>query len=48
MDDKKSTVTQMLNDIMTKICDEYCKYPYEVSKQEELDKVCENCPLGRI
>ena len=50
MDEKKITITQILDDIEAEICDEYCKYPYQFSddEQAELDAICETCPLKRI
>ena len=35
--------------VKCEICDNYCKHPCnsEIS-QEQLDKICENCPLNRL
>ena len=35
-------------EIKSKFCDFYCKYPYEVCNQEELDEVCHRCPLNNL
>lgn len=42
------TITRMLEEIAAEICDDYCKYPHEVSEQEDLEKICEKCPLEKI
>ena len=35
-----------------KICDEYCRYPYEYDEEKEgctlIDGVCRFCPLERL
>lgn len=51
------TIRDQLDDIVDKICDQYCKYP-EIAKSEVKDaeaaydhlyrKYCEECPLNRI
>ena len=41
-------ITQILEEIAAQICDEYCKYPSQIASQEELDRICESCPLERI
>lgn len=43
------TVSEILDDIATKICDDYCKWPGICQKEEDLYKICENdCPLNRF
>lgn len=41
-----------LDDVATQVCDELCRHPREITEQEELEGVCENCPInvcvGRI
>lgn len=34
-------------DTATHICDKLCRYPREVMEQEELDEICERCPVSR-
>lgn len=51
MNEKKElTITQILDDIKTEICDDYCRHPYQFSdeEQEDLGAICEHCPLERI
>ena len=31
--------------VMEKVCDKYCRFPWECSSQEELDKHCDSCEL---
>lgn len=33
---------------LEEICDSYCKKPIEITNQEELDEVCDNCPMVRF
>lgn len=28
------------------VCDKLCRYPREVMEQEELDEICEGCPVS--
>ena len=30
------------------ICDRYCKFPFICRNQENLDSVCEACPLNEL
>ena len=45
---KEKSITQILDDVKSEICDKYCKYPFEVEDEADLDKICENCPLERL
>lgn len=29
-------------------CDKYCKYPYICESEEEIDGICEECPLNKL
>ena len=46
--DKQQTIPQILEEVKTAICDNYCKYPNEIKDDEELYDFCEKCPLGRL
>ena len=48
MAEKEKTIPQILDEIASEICDKYCRFPYEISDEEELMKKCENCPIGRL
>ena len=52
MDDLK-TIPQILEDIASEICDNYCKYPGTWDEEKEgcelcMSEVCKNCPLNRL
>ena len=32
-------------DMAAYVCDELCRHPREITEQEELDEVCEGCPV---
>ena len=37
-----------LVDVTEAMCDRYCIYPKEPGTQEELNAICEKCPLATI
>ena len=37
-----------LNEAIEAICDEYCKWPFNTETQEDLNVICEECPLRNI
>lgn len=41
------TVTDIIEEVKTEICDNYCKYVDQLS-EEELNEKCSNCPLSRL
>ena len=47
-EDKKQTIPEIVEDVKTAICDEYCKYPNEYEDNEILEVICEKCPLNRL
>lgn len=56
-EDKKVTVTELLDEIVQAFCVDYCKYP-DICESEKNDpdeaeqmlyeKYCENCPMNKI
>ena len=48
MKEQKKTVVQIIEEAVAEFCDNYCKYPNEIERQEELDKICEKCPFEKI
>lgn len=46
--EKPRSITDQFEDIKQAICDNYCKYPHSIDKEEELWEICENCVLGRL
>ena len=45
---KEKTISQILEEVASSICDDYCKFPNECKSEEELYEICEDCPLGRL
>lgn len=48
MNEEKGIPAQ-LHKVVEKLCDQYCKYPQmypNEEQQEELEKICEDCPLN--
>lgn len=37
-----------LEDMATHVCDKLCRHPLEVTDQEELDAICESCPVSAL
>lgn len=48
--EKAKTVYEILEEVKASICDEYCRYPYQFSEdeQDDLYAICETCPLERL
>lgn len=45
------TVTEIIDDVKTEICDSYCKYADGVAKEgfdQMLKKHCKSCPLNKL
>ena len=39
---------KVLEDLTGEFCDNYCKFPCEISDQDKLDEVCEKCPMNKM
>lgn len=39
---------EITEEIAEQICDGYCRYSNEIIHQEELDRICEKCPLNEL
>ena len=37
-----------IEEIKEQICDEYCKWPFIVDNEGDLNEICENCPLNKL
>ncbi len=56
MENKEKTVSEIIEEVKTEICDKYCKYSdinytREYSDEEYdkmMEKICANCPLDRL
>ena len=35
-------------DAVEMMCDKYCKWTYEAGSQEELDDICNDCPINNL
>ena len=44
--DRASGLKDEAEDMAAHVCDKLCRYPREMTKQEELDAACEGCPLN--
>ena len=47
-DTKKPTLPDIIEEVATEFCDEYCRFPFEIEYEELLDKKCANCPIQRL
>lgn len=49
---KDKTISQIIEEVASEICDHYCKYMHGNYLEEELDEVlnkyCSNCPLNKL
>ena len=34
-----------VDELLSLVCDELCRYPREITDRDELDDECESCPL---
>lgn len=39
---------ERLEKITEKFCDNYCKYPCQTKDQNDLDDICEECPMNEL
>lgn len=44
------SVTEIMNEIMTEMCENYCKYPHQKWEHDEAmyEQVCSDCPLNKL
>lgn len=45
--EKNLTISDITEEVMSEICEKYCRFPFEL-EQDELDKRCSECPLNRL
>lgn len=53
MKDKGKTVSEIIEEVKTEICDNYCRYTtiYNINDGEydaTMEEICVNCPLSRL
>lgn len=41
-------VNKRIEEVCIEMCEHYCRYPREVDSAEELDCLCDTCPLMRL
>ena len=41
-------IQRQAEEVAGEICDHYCKHPQTAAGQEELDRICDGCPLNRL
>ena len=51
--ERQKTVPEIIEEIKTQICEDYCRYPRDWDEIEEgmelIDSdICNNCPLNRL
>ena len=45
----EKTITEIFEEIKSNICDNYCKYPSEITEHDEMiETKCSECPLNRL
>lgn len=42
------SIGELVEAVKCSMCNEYCKWPIEISEEEELYKKCESCPLNLL
>ena len=50
MSDKteKKSIAQIIKETCEEMCNNFCKYPEKGLTDEELEKICEGCPLDNL
>ena len=43
---EENEMLKMVTPMMEHVCDHLCRFPWEISDQEELDKICGGCQMG--
>ena len=48
-EEKKLTVSDVLEECVQEICEKYCRFPFEIDDNEVLlHEYCDKCPLNRL
>lgn len=49
MENNQMSVTELIDDVRSKICFDYCKWPDKAESEDELfDEHCAKCPLAKL
>jgi hypothetical protein len=46
-EEKQKSVSEIIEDIKTEICNDYCKYGQGL-RNDDLPEECDGCPLNRL
>jgi len=38
---------KITEEMMEHVCDHLCRFPWEISDQEEMDAICDSCEMGK-
>ncbi|WP_367569330.1 hypothetical protein [Lacrimispora sp.] len=44
---EQNEMLNILTPMMEYVCDHLCRFPKEISDQEELDRICDGCQMGQ-
>ena len=42
-----TAMDKITEEMMEHVCDHLCRFPWEISDQEEMDAICDNCEMGK-
>ena len=45
---KEKSISEIIEEVCVKICDDYCKYPMLCKREDDLLKICDECPLNKL
>lgn len=45
---KLGTIEHRAGDLITQVCDDCCRHPYETQDQTEMDEKCAGCAMTRL
>jgi len=42
-----TAMDKITEEMMEHVCDHLCRFPWEISDQEEMDAICDSCEMGK-
>lgn len=45
---KQKSVSDIIEEVREEICDKYCKYSDRGIDDDDIEKLCTNCPLNKL
>jgi len=42
-----TAMDKITEEMMEHVCDHLCRFPWEISDQEEMDEICASCEMGK-